>query len=244
MPTETFHRLPEEKRLRIIELAIEEFSTHGFVAASITRLVSRAGIAKGSFYQYFKDKADLYEWILYDVVGRRKRESLQGLTIPEHADFWTTWGLLVMGGIRFGLENPRLSRLSADVWHPSSDPDLRRIQERFTRMARASTASIVERGIAEGHLRADLDLELATEFLLGIMQQGLDLAIQRMIGVDLIEYCSHPELAHRLPEAEQRRLIEGFVSLCRRALSSEKPPAPSEGPAIRILDKPWRPEAS
>jgi len=60
MPKGTFTNLPPEKRALVEEAAIEEFAQRGFEAASISQIVASAGIAKGSFYQYFHGKQDLF----------------------------------------------------------------------------------------------------------------------------------------------------------------------------------------
>ena len=73
MPTQTFHNLPPDKREKIVELALEEFSERPYAQASLSRIVARAGIAKGSIYQYFTDKFDLYRWLIVEEVGRRKQ---------------------------------------------------------------------------------------------------------------------------------------------------------------------------
>ena len=67
MPSDTFFRLPEEKRERLIEAAWEEFTTVNFSDASINKIVLRARIPRGSFYQYFADKEDLFTYLLEGV---------------------------------------------------------------------------------------------------------------------------------------------------------------------------------
>lgn len=67
MCTETFLRLPEEKRSRFLEAAWEEFTRVKFADTSINQIVRRAGIPRGSFYQYFADKEDLFSYLLEDV---------------------------------------------------------------------------------------------------------------------------------------------------------------------------------
>ncbi len=64
MPKPTFFRLPEEKRERLTEAGWKEFSTVSFEDASINRIVRGAQIPRGSFYQYFEDKADLFFHLL------------------------------------------------------------------------------------------------------------------------------------------------------------------------------------
>ena len=64
MCMETFHRLPEEKRTRFLEAAWEEFTRVSFAEASTNQIVRRAGVPRGSFYQYFRDKEDLFVYLM------------------------------------------------------------------------------------------------------------------------------------------------------------------------------------
>ena len=64
MPTETFFKLSEEKKRKIIEAGKEEFSKVSLEEASIKNIAEKAGIARGSFYQYFESKKDLLYFIL------------------------------------------------------------------------------------------------------------------------------------------------------------------------------------
>lgn len=49
----------ENKRKDLLNAAFELFTTKGFSDTSIADIVGRAGIAKGTFYLYFKDKTDI-----------------------------------------------------------------------------------------------------------------------------------------------------------------------------------------
>lgn len=74
MPTDTFFRLPEEKRARILEGAWSEFTAVPYAEASINRIVQTSRIPRGSFYQYFEDKKDIFVYFLQDY----KREIFAG----------------------------------------------------------------------------------------------------------------------------------------------------------------------
>lgn len=63
MPKDTFFNLAEEKRMKIIRAAIDQFSDYNYSNVTINRLVQAADIPKGSFYQYFENKDDLYMYI-------------------------------------------------------------------------------------------------------------------------------------------------------------------------------------
>ena len=71
MPTQTFFRLPEEKRTRLTGAAWKEFTAVRLADASINRVVRDARIPRGSFYQYFGGKEDLFLLLLdtmYDAA--------------------------------------------------------------------------------------------------------------------------------------------------------------------------------
>ena len=80
MCTETFLRLPEEKRRRFLDAAWEEFSRARFTDVSINQIVRRAGIPRGSFYQYFSDKEALFAYLLEEVRNHVKEEYRRVLT--------------------------------------------------------------------------------------------------------------------------------------------------------------------
>ena len=67
MPSTTFFRLPEEKRLRFLDAARAEFKRVPYGDASINRIITDAHIPRGSFYQYFADKDDLFRYLMGDI---------------------------------------------------------------------------------------------------------------------------------------------------------------------------------
>lgn len=63
MPKPTFFNLPEEKKDLLIMAAMKEFSRVPFYEASISNIIKDAKIPRGSFYQYFEDKEDLFYYL-------------------------------------------------------------------------------------------------------------------------------------------------------------------------------------
>jgi len=68
MCSETFLRLPEEKRTRFLDAAWEEFGRVPFADASINKIVLKARVPRGSFYQYFESKDDLFDYLQHTVL--------------------------------------------------------------------------------------------------------------------------------------------------------------------------------
>ena len=76
MPKATFFRLPKAKQQRLMDAAYQEFARAPFNEASISNIIKQAGIPRGSYYQYFDDKADLYFYLLENVRQRTDRKSV------------------------------------------------------------------------------------------------------------------------------------------------------------------------
>lgn len=74
MPSQTYFNLPKEKQDALIKAAIHEFSKVSYYDASINKMIKEAGIPRGSFYVYFKDKEDLYEYVLSRHFEKMKVE--------------------------------------------------------------------------------------------------------------------------------------------------------------------------
>lgn len=64
MPTTTFFNLPPPKREKLLGAAIAEFARRPYGEVSINRIIQAAEIPRGSFYQYFADKTDLFRYVL------------------------------------------------------------------------------------------------------------------------------------------------------------------------------------
>lgn len=70
MPTNTFFNLPPPKREKLLQAATAEFTRKPYGEVSINRIIQVAEIPRGSFYQYFSDKTDLFQHVLHGY-GRR-----------------------------------------------------------------------------------------------------------------------------------------------------------------------------
>jgi TetR/AcrR family transcriptional regulator, transcriptional repressor for nem operon len=68
----------ETTRERIVDSAARLFNRHGFNAVSIDDVMADAGLTRGSFYNYFSSKTELYAQSVARVVVDAKREASDG----------------------------------------------------------------------------------------------------------------------------------------------------------------------
>ena len=61
-----------EHRYALTGAALDEFSEHGYDAASVNRILAAAGMSKGQLYHHFANKEALYlalvEWTIDEKV--------------------------------------------------------------------------------------------------------------------------------------------------------------------------------
>lgn len=73
------------QRQRILDSARGVFFRDGFMAANLDEVAAGAGVAKGTLYRYFENKAELYVAVLSangDVFERKMRESIDAALPP------------------------------------------------------------------------------------------------------------------------------------------------------------------
>jgi AcrR family transcriptional regulator len=74
LPKQTFFNLPEQKRKTLLEAAEREFTRVPIFEASIANIIKIANIPRGSFYQYFEDKEDLYFYLLEEKLNEGRED--------------------------------------------------------------------------------------------------------------------------------------------------------------------------
>ena len=65
--------LREERKKLVLLAAKAVFSQKGYHQASVSDIIQRAGIARGTFYLYFKSKRDVFNSILDELVRELER---------------------------------------------------------------------------------------------------------------------------------------------------------------------------
>ena len=68
MPKLTYENLNNDKKDRIFNAGVLEFSYNEVHNASVNTIVRMANISKGSFYQYFENKEEFYWYIVMTII--------------------------------------------------------------------------------------------------------------------------------------------------------------------------------
>ncbi|MGZ4160644.1 MAG: TetR/AcrR family transcriptional regulator [Neobacillus sp.] len=90
MPKQTFFNLSNEKQKLLINAAKKEFSRVPLYEASISNIIQDAGIPRGSFYQYFEDKEDVFFFLL-DEYSKRNHERFISIIKINNGDLFQSF---------------------------------------------------------------------------------------------------------------------------------------------------------
>ena len=100
-----------EKKMKIIDTAFSLFREHSVNATAVDDIVKAAGIARGTFYLYFKDKSDLLEQIiLYKSTEYMKAvlKSTLSENLTLEGDFYGRVRIFLNCFIDFLIENKEI----------------------------------------------------------------------------------------------------------------------------------------
>ncbi|WAJ45680.1 TetR/AcrR family transcriptional regulator [Mycobacterium sp. Aquia_216] len=220
MPTVTWARVDPARRTAIIDAAEAEFGTHGFSGGSLNVIARRAGVAKGSLFQYFADKRDLFAFIA-DIGSQRVRGYMEDLIreLDPNRPFFEFLTELLDGWVAYFAEHPRERSLHAAATL-EVDTD-----------ARISVRSVIHRHYLEvlrplvhgaqtrGDLRADADTDALLSLLLLIFPH-LALA-PYMRGLDPILGLDEP--SPEQPALAVRRLVAVLIAAFATPNASNNP---------------------
>lgn len=174
MATERFLNLPEKKRKLIEDVAVDEFAKYSYDQVSISRIVSRCNIAKGSFYHYFDDKEDMFAYII-QMIGEEKLRFLQPyMAKSEGESFLTILRQLYIAAIAFANNHPKYSKISNFFIRHENQQVYDRILKGVRDQAKEGYVNLLKKGIEEGSLRADIDLDYISFMLINITLSTMD----------------------------------------------------------------------
>lgn len=182
MPKETFLNLPEAKRQRIIDVALEEFAGHTYHRASLSRIVERAGIAKGSMYQYFDDKFDLYVYLM-ELGGQAKLKAINEAIARLGPEAGLEERLMAATEASLALAdtNPQLYALGINLLRETDQSLVARILERLQPMSDNIFAEWLQDSMRRGLIDPSISPQIAYYLFTAVtLRVGQDIADGRL----------------------------------------------------------------
>lgn len=168
MPRPRFAKLPEARRIALIEAAAREFGARGFDDASLNQILEHAGVSKGAAYYYFDDKEDLFLTVIkhyMDAIGVSNIDELPETVTAD--SYWAVLRELYRQPFLRSRDVPwafGVWRAAGEIWRAKSEGPL----VEFANQYLAILARLLKRGQELGVVRTDLPDDLLMAWVRGL----------------------------------------------------------------------------
>lgn len=148
-----------------MDAVIKEMGIHAYENLNIANIIRESNISRGSFYQYFSDKNDLFNYF-YQYIGQKKIAYFGDLYILEYdMPFLERFQKLYMSAFKFGSENPKILKAAKKII--SSDHFLNsQMMSQATVQANVLFTSLIKHDQKLGRIKTSVDAELLAAFLM------------------------------------------------------------------------------
>jgi AcrR family transcriptional regulator len=165
------HRnIRKEKESRIIKAAANVFSRRGFANAVMADIAAEAGIGKGTIYEYFKSKDDLF-FTVFEWFMERMKSAAMVVISKESGSAALQLQALNDSLTNIGKEMEDMFTLFMEFWAASASSAIRtRFKKAFRRDYedfRRIVSTVVRNGIERGEFTHNTDPEAIAALLVG-----------------------------------------------------------------------------
>ncbi|TAL39106.1 MAG: TetR/AcrR family transcriptional regulator [Spirochaetes bacterium] len=212
---DTFDKIPDKKRERIMKIATAEFADKGFNGANINVIAKKANISIGSMYNYFSTKEHLLLACVEDAYSLLEG-ALSSVNLEEGTVFDKLEKVMRLA-IHFSKSHPTLIQLYQDITTEGLAHLSRKLSQKMENISAVFYRSQIEEAKAQGLVDADLDIRVAT------------LCIDNIVVLLQFSYTSE-YYKERLKVfvgddafGDDERVIAGIMKFIRNALSARAP---------------------
>lgn len=221
MPKATFNKLSAARKNAFTEAFLKEFAMHDFDNASISKVLKNLSIAKGSFYQYFEDKMDLFNYLIAHC-GAIKMGYIKEINRKQFVSFWDYWFALIQAGLRYDQEHPIETNFMYNLSKHMDAPSLKEFKAIYTSQSQLALEQIIEPEIVSGQIRNDLPLNVIAYFIKNTNIQMLEY-IKSTLNDELVDNIKMGKpLFGNNHSKEIENIARIYIKLMQAALSNQQ----------------------
>lgn len=156
------------KYKQIIEAAVEVIAENGFHASQVSKIASKANVADGTIYLYFKNKEDILISVFKEKMGSFI-EKIENKTIEKETASDKLLALIETHYQQLSA-SPYLA-IVTQLELRQSKPELRHEINNVLKSYLDIIDSIIKQGIEEGDIRNDINPRLLRQMIFGILDE-------------------------------------------------------------------------
>ena len=219
MPKSTFLNLEDNKRKLITDAFLREFAIKSFDDASITEVVKQLGIAKGSVYQYFDDKLDLFMYLIGECTAIKIRYT-EAVKREQFPDYWAYFRELFEHGYRFDAENPLQSHFLHNLTQNLKSPSVKQLYDQLLQQVITAFEQMVIREVELGLFRNDIPTK-TMGFLLYKVGTSVQEQLEATGAINPRESIHNNLPVYEGKKAILMETVDHYINMSRKAFDKE-----------------------
>ncbi|BEQ16605.1 TetR/AcrR family transcriptional regulator [Desulfoferula mesophila] len=207
MPKDTLDKIRPAKREKLLSEAAKLFAQRGYNQADMAELATRAGVAKGSLYNYFESKQELYLYVCRDGL-ERSRQAVYGGLDPGW-DVYRQLEHVFTQGAAFARKHPEYLILYLNVSSAGLEPFAEKLSLEVEKYTADHLKAVLTRDIKRGLVRSDLNVNHAAFWINSLYIVFLASLVSRHFQIRMREYLEiKGRLSKKVVDEEIRRTVE------------------------------------
>ncbi|MDF2531276.1 MAG: TetR family transcriptional regulator [Clostridia bacterium] len=155
---------PKERKREIMDMAAQLFMNQGYEETSVNMIVEQLGVAKGTFYHYFKSKEQILEAVLEDYLDKYA-EHVKAVSENDSSNAYEKL-MFILKNILSNNQGP--THLTKHVEDNKNARLHQVLDEKFHERFNPIIVDVIKQGIDEGIFKVDHPEEITEILLLGI----------------------------------------------------------------------------
>ncbi len=220
MPQKTFLNLSETRQKEIIDTCLREFALRNYNEVSLSKIIAKLGLAKGSFYRYFESKSDLYEYLI--EYAKKLNIGLFEMTLQNPGDdIFEAWSRFYFRAAMLDNDNPAFGGFGYKVFQEKDNVVLGNVPLKSKRRGLDVLRKLFVEQKKKGNIRDDLDVDRMIYTLLQV-QEGVTDYLALKYKIDFEKNIAKGKPLFSIPEDVLQKELAGFARILREGMGANK----------------------
>lgn len=156
---DTFDKTTEDRRKKVLEVAIDEFASKGYSATSINDISKKSNVSIGALYSYFASKEDLFLSIVNTAYYTM--EEILNEVSENSEDIFDCVERMLIASRKFAIQYSKLNQIYLDITTQALTHLSVRLSDKLEIITPELLSNFINAAKDEGKIRKDIDERVA-----------------------------------------------------------------------------------
>ena len=218
MPKDTFLHLTTEKKESFVHACAMQFAMYNYEKASLSKVVTDLKMAKGSIYQYFENKKDIYEYLI-EVCRQKRKPYIQQVfdNMPELLK--DVLKLYLIQELKFAINEPISFKLLQNIYDEKFSKDIGNKGTHFILKNMDFIRGMIERDMMKGIIFPEIEIHLLSYMVANIQIRFIEYVFMKY-NLDYNYIYTTTKLKKHIKMSEVDIIAEQFANFVYKGIKN------------------------